>query len=110
MRPRFFGIVLIAASLFVAGSEDTFPAVTQPFYSTETVAVPGHIALEVGGMTFMPDGQLMVCTRRGEIWSLKDGRWNRFAEGLDEPMGICPTGPNEIVIFQRPHPPNRHGR
>ena len=99
---RFFGIMVIATHHSGVASEITLPVVATKFYRIETVPVPSHVVPEVGGMTFMQDGRLMVCTRRGEIWSLKNGSWKRFAEGLDEPMGICPTGPDEIVISQRP--------
>jgi hypothetical protein len=76
--------------------------VREPYYRVETIPVPDGIVREVGGMAFMEDGRLMICTRRGEIWSLRDGDWRRFASGLDEPMGICVTGPNEVVVAQRP--------
>ncbi len=72
------------------------------YYRLETIPIPDDIVLEVGGMDFMSDGRLMVATRRGDIWALKNGRWNRFARGLDEPMGVCATGANEIVVAQRP--------
>ncbi len=74
----------------------------EEFYHLETIAVPAEITLEVGGMGFMSDGRLMVCTRFGEVWSLRNGAWTQFAAGLDEPMGVCPTGPNQIVVSQRP--------
>ena len=38
------------------------------YYKIETVALPGGLALEVGGMAFAADNSLMICTRRGEIW------------------------------------------
>ena len=71
------------------------------FYRIETVPIPKEICLEVGGMAFMPDGALMVCTRRGEVWSLKNNQWKRFASGLDEPMGLCPINRHEVVVAQR---------
>ena len=33
-----------------------------------TVPIPKEIALEVGGMTFLPNDELAVATRRGEVW------------------------------------------
>jgi hypothetical protein len=66
------------------------------------VPVPKEAVLEVGGLCFMPDRALMVCTRRGEIWSRRDGQWRRFAAGLDEPMGLWPAGTNQVVVAQRP--------
>jgi hypothetical protein len=66
------------------------------------MAVPTGAVFEVGGLCRMPDGTLMVCTRRGEIWSRRGGEWRRFASGLDEPMGLWPLGPNQLVVAQRP--------
>ncbi|MDB6122890.1 MAG: hypothetical protein JWQ71_1883, partial [Pedosphaera sp.] len=42
-----------------------------------------------------------ICTRRGEIWSLKQNHWNRFATGLHEPMGIWPGKMGEVFVMQR---------
>ena len=56
------------------------------YYELSTVKPPENSALEVGGMAFASDNSLMISTRRGEIWSFKGGRWNRFASGLQEPL------------------------
>ena len=37
-------------------------------YVVESIKVPKDIRLEVGGMGFWPDGTLVMCTRRGEVW------------------------------------------
>jgi hypothetical protein len=101
------------------------------YYKLETIAVPSGIALEVGGMAFNPDGSLMVCTRRGEIWRYinaalqaecaKPGlnraamlsgkapaasaafgdRWELFATGLHEPLGLLAGKPGEVFVVQR---------
>jgi hypothetical protein len=71
------------------------------FYRIEPVSIPKEINLEVGGMAFRPDGALMICTRRGEVWSLKENHWNRFAAGLDEPMGLLPVSQDEVIVAQR---------
>ena len=73
-------------------------------YRIEDVRVPHGIEFEVSGMAFQPDGRLMVCTRRGEVWTadLQKERWTLFASGLHEPMGLLVTGPNQIVVAQRP--------
>jgi hypothetical protein len=71
------------------------------FYSIQPVPVPANIVLEPGGMAFAPDGTLAVCTRRGEVWTLRDNRWKRFASGLDEPLGLLLVNSNEMVVAQR---------
>ncbi|MEX2382590.1 MAG: hypothetical protein WD490_09420 [Opitutales bacterium] len=83
------------------GDAPDTPETASP-YEVETISVPEGIVLEVGGLAFREDGALMATTRRGEIWTLMDGEWSRFASGLDEPLGIVVTGPNEVVVGQRP--------
>lgn len=64
-----------------------------PIYS---VAIPQDIALEVGGMTFMPNDRLAVCTRHGDVWIIsnpysKNGTkpvYTLFASGLHEALGL----------------------
>lgn len=66
------------------------------FYRIRTVPIPQGIFLEVGGMSFLPNGSLAVSTRRGEVWvidnpSMKDGiqpSYRLFAQGLHEPLGL----------------------
>ncbi|MBI2928976.1 MAG: ThuA domain-containing protein [Verrucomicrobia bacterium] len=98
------------------------------YYRIETIPVPPDIVLEVGGLGFTPDGTLMICTRRGEIWKfgvpplsglgsessaasdgrsdrLKPGlrtvRWSLFASGLHEPLGLWPGKDGEVFLVQR---------
>jgi glucose/arabinose dehydrogenase len=72
-------------------------------YVAEEVNGPEGVTLEVGDLAFMPDGSLMLCTRRGNVWNLKDGKWTRFAMGLQEPLGLVPGDkPGEIYVLQRP--------
>jgi hypothetical protein len=79
-------------------------------YRIEPLELPDGVALEVGGMDFDPTGRLFVATRRGEIWSMnprtpaRDARkrWQLFASGLHEPLGLLATGRGEVVVAQRP--------
>jgi hypothetical protein len=71
------------------------------YYRIEKVPAPTNIVMEVGGMGFLPDGTLMLCTRRGEVWSLHNQAWKRFATGLDEPLGLCVVASNQVVVAQR---------
>ena len=90
----FFGVVL---SLTVA-----FPGLTQvpqesDYYRIDTVPIPQDVVLEVGGMSFTPDGRLGVATRRGELWLIDDPvmagssppHFQRFAYGLHEALGLA---------------------
>jgi hypothetical protein len=71
------------------------------YYAIQTVPVPKDIILEPGGMALAPDGRMFVCTRRGEVWSMRDNRWKLFASGLDEPLGLLLVNSNEMIVAQR---------
>ncbi|MCY4674072.1 MAG: plastocyanin/azurin family copper-binding protein [Bacteroidetes bacterium] len=90
----FFGVIL---SLTIA-----LPCLAQvpqesDYYRIDTVPIPQDIVLEVGGMSFTPDGRLGVATRRGEVWLIDDPvmagssppHFQRFAYGLHEALGLA---------------------
>jgi len=70
-------------------------------YVVESIKVPSDIRLEVGGMGFWPDGSLVMCTRRGEIWSYNKGRFKQYAFGLHEPLGLLTGKQGELWLMQR---------
>ncbi len=80
------------------------------WYRIETIDVPEEVVPEVGGLEFLPDGTLVVATRRGDLWSMKDGAWRRFASGLHEPLGLVAGKPGpaggiagaELFVLHRP--------
>ncbi len=57
---------------------------------------PGQV-IEAGAIEIMPDGQVAVGTRRGEIWTIdnayaddpKQAKFARFAHGLHEVLGLA---------------------
>lgn len=72
-------------------------------YVLETITIPAHITLGVGGLAFTPKGDLLICTREGEVWRYRDGDWSLFAQGLHEPLGLhveAKTG--DVWVMQRP--------
>ena len=68
----------------------------EDFYQIMTLPIREDVALEVGGMTFLPNDQLAVCTRHGEVWIIsnpymKNGlppSYRLFAQGLHEALGL----------------------
>ena len=51
--------------------------------------------VQVAAMDFLPDGRLILSTLNGDVWlvsglddTLKDVKWQRFATGLYEPLGV----------------------
>lgn len=58
------------------------------------VVIPDGVILEVGGLTFVDDNTIAACTRRGEIWVIRNPAsaqptYTRFASGLHEPLGLA---------------------
>lgn len=78
---------------------------TEEYYRIESIPIPDHIKLEVGGMQVLPNGNIAVVTRRGEIWIISNAydsnpSYHRFAYGLHEPLGILYHN-NEFFVAQR---------
>src|SRR5687768_7227695 len=72
-------------------------------YSVETIEIPAHITLGVGGLAFTPKGDLLICTREGEVWRYREGNWSLFASGLHEPLGLhVEPKTGEVWVMQRP--------
>jgi cytochrome c551/c552/glucose/arabinose dehydrogenase len=78
------------------------------YYPIVTLPVPENVLLEVGGMTTLPDGRLVLATRRGDVWLVENpssylngtSRYKLYASGLHEPLG-CVYKENAIYIAQR---------
>jgi len=63
------------------------------FYKIVKVPVPEGILLEVGGVTTLPNGDLAVSTRRGDVWMIENPsgpvpNYRKFASGLHEILGL----------------------
>jgi hypothetical protein len=79
-------------------------------YVRSTVPVPRELDLEVGGLQFLPDGSLLVCTRRGWIHRIENPgaddpaalRITTFAEGLHEPLGMLLDDDGSLLVAQMP--------
>ena len=78
-------------------------------YRIVTVPIPKEIVLEVGGLAFRPDGKLLACTRRGEVWLIShpeadvpsSTKFKLFATGLHEALGMIVDG-KDVYVTQRP--------
>lgn len=72
-------------------------------YRVEKIATPEGVAFGVGGLSFAADGTLFACTREGQVWKLREGKWSLYAEGLHEPLGILVTPEKgRVFVVQRP--------
>jgi glucose/arabinose dehydrogenase len=71
--------------------------------------LPPGAVIEAGGIEIMPDGNVAVGTRRGEIWMIdnayatdpKDAKFTRFAHGLHEILGLAQKD-GWLYVTQRP--------
>ena len=70
-------------------------------YTVQTMPVP-KVVLEVSGLDYDADGTLYVCTRYGDVWTVKNNSWKRFAWGMHETMGLCIARDGRIYVSQRP--------
>lgn len=73
-------------------------------YLIESIPTPPGLVAETGGITFLPDGRMAACFRRGEVmlYNPKTRVWTQFAEGLHDPLGILAVSNNELLVMQRP--------
>ena len=63
------------------------------YYPITKIPLPPEAYLEGGGIERMPDGALMVASRRGEIWRIDAaGKAARWAHGLHEVLGLAERG------------------
>jgi hypothetical protein len=78
-------------------------------YKIVTLPVPKDVVLEVGGLAMRPDGKLLACTRRGEVWLISNPnaddptqvKFKLFATGLHEALGLRLVG-KDLYVAQRP--------
>jgi len=80
---------------------------TTPF-TVDYLSPPKGEVLEVGGMGFLTDGDMVVSTRRGQVWRIdnpsalnpEDATFTLICEGLHEGMGLAVVH-DEIFVAQR---------
>ena len=65
------------------------------YYRIDTIPIPEGLVVEVGGMVTLGDDDFLACTRRGEVWRVREARarpedpeFTLFAQGLQEPLGL----------------------
>ncbi len=104
-------LLLLTAGVSALASTPVAAAAQNPeeaYYSVEYFSPPEGEVVEVGGMDFLPNGDLLVSSRRGRVWWVEnpladnpaDARWHIFAEGLYEGLGLSVVD-GEIYVVQR---------
>ena len=67
------------------------------YYPITEIEIPEGVVLEASGFQLMSDGKMAVCSRRGEIWMIRDpfapevkaSQFKRFAHGLHETLTLA---------------------
>ncbi|MEE9362177.1 MAG: auracyanin family protein [Cellulophaga sp.] len=66
------------------------------YYRITTIPTPEGILVEGGGLVSLPNGNIAICTRRGDVWIVENptmanntkSTFKKFATGLHEPLGL----------------------
>jgi glucose/arabinose dehydrogenase len=93
--------MFLLAGPALAGQED--------YYLRQQIPTPPGEILELGSIALLPDKQIAVASRRGDIWICKGAyeddlskvTWKKFASGLHEPFGMF-WKDGSIFLTQRP--------
>ena len=89
----------------VIGILCTWCAIVGGSWTIQDIVQPDGVSLEVGGMVFLEDDSLLVCTRRGEVWAIErpfdeDPVYTLYADGLQEPLGLL-AHEDWVYVVQR---------
>ncbi len=101
-------MISLAICCALVAQDTTFATSETDAYTLEYLKTPDGCVLEVGGMDFLPDGRLVVTTRRGQVWivenplgdDFENARITLFHEGLWEGLGVN-VKDGEIHVIQR---------
>ncbi|ARS41118.1 hypothetical protein CA265_16230 [Sphingobacteriaceae bacterium GW460-11-11-14-LB5] len=105
MRNTFKKLAILALSFsFTTVFAQETPK-EEDFFKINKVRVPEGPILEVGGLITLPNGDLGISTRRGEVYIVENPTsakpyWRRFAYGLHEILGIAYKN-GAIYVAQR---------
>jgi hypothetical protein len=92
--------ILFFCALMVSVTTAVF---AEEAYTVAPVIPDERAYMEVGGLDVDRNGTVYACTRRGDVWTFKDGAsWRLFARGLHEPLGLLCGDDGEIFVIQRP--------
>jgi len=87
-------IFAVLASGFCTAVSAQESPMEEDFFNIRNIRTPEGILLEVGGLTVLPNGNLGIATRRGEVYVVENPTGSRpffrhFASGLHEALGLA---------------------
>ena len=71
-------------------------------YKIETVTTPQDVRFHIAGLDIDKSGKIYCATRFGDVWILENGKWTRFAKGLQEPCGLVVDKDGSVIVTQKP--------
>src|SRR5690554_7403236 len=94
---KHIGHVLLAAFLVMGFNLSTLAQespMEEDYFKIMKVAAPEGTLLEVGGLVTLPNGNLGVSTRRGDVYVVENPTstkpyFRKFASGLHEILGLA---------------------
>lgn len=87
-------MTVLALAIFIQNIQAQESPKEEDFFKIMKVSAPEGTLLEVGGLVLMPNGDLAISTRRGEIFIVENPASSRpyfrkFASGLHEVLGLA---------------------
>ena len=94
MLAKYFLVTLAAVFYMQAHVIAQESAKEEDFFKINKLRAPEGTILEVGGLCTMPDGNLAISTRRGDVFIVENPTstkpfFRKFASGLHEALGVA---------------------
>jgi glucose/arabinose dehydrogenase len=91
--PYFLLAAVLVTAMFQKTAAQESP-MEEDFFRIMRVSAPEGVILEVGGLAVLPNGDLGVSTRRGDVYIVENPtsqrpHFRRFASGLHEILGLA---------------------
>lgn len=100
---RFNCLISVLGTSAALWAAEPLPMNVPAGYQVETIALPEGQQIGVGGLAFLPSGDLLISTREGQVWRYADGEFSLFADGLHEALGLyVDQETSEVWVMQRP--------
>ena len=102
---KYIGITMVALFCIQTINYAQESPKEEDFFKINKLRSPEGTILEVGGLFTMPDGNLAVTTRRGDIFIVENPTsakpyFRKFASGLHEVLGVVYKN-NSLYVVQR---------
>ena len=99
----FITAIILLSSFMLLNAQEA--AKEEDFFKINKIHAPEGMVLEVGGLCTLPDGNLAVTTRRGDVYIVENPTsikpyFRKFASGLHEALGIAYKN-GSLYVVQR---------